>query len=63
MEVGARIEETSPKMFNRSQRAGFVPEGWIEVYKLQFLFCFFFFSSSKKRRSRGPGKCRCVRGT
>lgn len=42
MEVGARIEETSPKIFNRSQRAGFVPEGWTEVYKLQFLFCFFF---------------------
>lgn len=42
MEVGARIEETSPKIFNRSQRAGFVPEGWTEVYKLQFLFCLFF---------------------
>lgn len=55
MEVGARIEETSPKMFNRSQRAGFVPEGWIEVYKLQFLFCFFFFPHLRKGEAEGLG--------
>lgn len=34
--------DTSLKMFNRSQRAGFVPEGWKGAHKLQFLFCIFF---------------------
>lgn len=55
MEVGVRIEETSPKMFNRSQRAGFVPEGWIEIYKLQFLSCFFFFPPLRKGEAEGLG--------
>lgn len=59
MEIGVRIEETFLKMSNRSQRAGFVPQGWMRAHKLQFFFYsfsfFFFFPPSKKGEAGGLG--------
>lgn len=55
MEIGVRIEETFLKMSNRSQRAGFVPQGWMRAHKLQFLFYSFFFSFFPPLRKEKQG--------
>lgn len=40
-------------MFNGSQGAGFVPEGWMWAHKLQFLFCLFFCLPVRKGEAGG----------